>query len=539
MVFSSSVFFMAFLPITVLVYFLIPERFLKIRNLWLLLASLLFYGWGEPKYIAVMAFSIVFKYVFGRVIGRLRAQADEQEALLAGAAETEAAGRNDVAGSDENSSRQRLRRAKLAMVLCVIGNLAILGFFKYTDFLIGTVNGLLGGQLSLLHIALPIGISFYTFQSVGYILDVYWKRYEPEKNIFKFALFVSFFSQILQGPIGRYSTQAHQFYEEHSFDFMRIERGVQRVLWGFFKKMVIADTAAVFVDAIFDQYQTYNGLAILGVLAYSAQLYGDFSGGMDVVIGIASMFGLEMDENFKRPYFSISITDFWHRWHITLGTWMKDYLFYPLSLSKGMGKFGKFAKKTFGKTYGRALPICVANIVVFLVVGIWHGAAWKFIVYGLYNGIIIGFSGLMAKNYRDWKKKFKINDKSNGWHIFQIVRTFILVNISWFFDRADTIPQALTMMKNAVTVWKPVQVLDIRIGTSGPAYTIMAIGILCIGCLVQFIVSYKQERGMQIRESIAMQPRLVRWAVYMALVLSISAISLPANTAGGFIYAQF
>ena len=145
----------------------------------------------------------------------------------------------------------------------------------------------------------------------------------------------------------------------------------------------------------------------------------------------------------------------------------------------------------------------------------------------------------MAKTYRDWKKKLKINDKSNGWHIFQIIRTFILVNISWFFDRADTIPQAFTMMKNAVTVWKPVQILDIRIGTSGPAYTIIAIVILCIGCLVQFIVSYKQECGMQIRESIAMQPRLVRWAVYMALVLSISAISLPANTAGGFIYAQF
>ena len=425
------------------------------------------------------------------------------------------------------------------MVLALLLDFGMLAVLKYTNFAISNVNTLFHADIRMVKFLLPLGISFYTFQSVGYILDVYWKRYEPEKNIFKFALFVSFFPQILQGPIGRYSNLAHQFYEEHSFDFMRIERGVQRVLWGFFKKMVIADTAAVFVDAIFDQYQTYNGLAIFGVLAYSAQLYGDFSGGMDVVIGIASMFGIEMDENFKRPYFSISITDFWHRWHITLGTWMKDYLFYPLSLSKGMGKFGKFAKKTFGKTYGRALPICVANIVVFLVVGIWHGAAWKFIVYGLYNGLIIGFSGLMAKNYRDWKKKFKINDKSNGWHIFQIVRTFILVNISWFFDRADTIPQALTMMKNVVTVWKPVQVLDIRIGTSGPAYTIMAIGILCIGCLVQFIVSYKQERGIQIRESIAMQPRLVRWAVYMALVLSISAISLPANTAGGFIYAQF
>lgn len=319
---------------------------------------------------------------------------------------------------------------------------------------------------------------------------------------------------------------------------MRIERGVQRVLWGFFKKMVIADTAAVFVDAIFDQYQTYNGLAILGVLAYSAQLYGDFSGGMDVVIGIASMFRIEMDENFKRPYFSISITDFWHRWHITLGTWMKDYLFYPLSLSKGMGKFGKFAKKTFGKTYGRALPICVANIVVFLVVGIWHGAAWKFIVYGLYNGIIIGFSGLMAKNYRDWKKKLKINDKSNGWHIFQIIRTFILVNISWFFDRADTIPQAFTMMKNAVTVWEPVQIFGIHEGSTSKMYMCIAICVFVLGCIVLFIVSFIQERGV-VFENIEIKSPLLKCAVYLVLVLTLAAFSLPSSSAGGFIYAQF
>lgn len=260
---------------------------------------------------------------------------------------------------------------------------------------------------------------------------------------------------------------------------------------------------------------------------------------MDVVIGIASMFGIEMDENFKRPYFSISITDFWHRWHITLGTWMKDYLFYPLSLSKGMGKFGKFAKKTFGKTYGRALPICVANIVVFLVVGIWHGAAWKFIVYGLYNGIIIGFSGLMAKNYRDWKKKLKINDKSNGWHIFQIVRTFILVNISWFFDRADTIPQAFTMMKNAVTVWKPVQILDISVGMAGSMYTIIALIILGLGCAVQFIVSYGQEKNVDVQGAIDRKAKLVKWAVYVMLLVATAILGMPPNSSGGFIYAQF
>ena len=385
MVFSSIIFLWVLLPCILLLYYVSPKPF---KNGILTVFSLFFYAWGEPRYVVLMIFSVLLNYGFGRLV-------------------------------------EKFGKNRWLLALCVTLNLLILGYFKYYNFLAEVLNPLLRGfdiALPAIQVTLPIGISFYTFQSVGYILDVYWKRYEPEKNIFKFALFVSFFPQILQGPIGRYSNLAHQFYEEHSFDFMRIERGVQRVLWGFFKKMVIADTAAVFVDAIFDQYQTYNGLAILGVLAYSAQLYGDFSGGMDVVIGIASMFGIEMDENFKRPYFSISITDFWHRWHITLGTWMKDYLFYPLSLSKGMGKFGKFAKKTFGKTYGRALPICVANIVVFLVVGIWHGAAWKFIVYGLYNGIIIGFSGLMAKNYRDWKKKLKINDKSNGWHIFQIVR---------------------------------------------------------------------------------------------------------------------
>ena len=214
--------------------------------------------------------------------------------------------------------------------------------------------------------------------------------------------------------------------------------------------MVLADNAGIFVDAIFGDLQTYKGLAIAGVLAYTVQLYGDFSGGMDVVIGIASMFGIELDENFKQPFFARSITDFWHRWHITLGTWMKDYVFYPVSLSKWMGRFGKMAKKRFGKTIGRALPICLANLIVFLVVGIWHGAAWKYIVYGMYNGVIIAVSGLLAKPYREWKKKLHISDKSRGWICFQILRTFLLVNISWFFDRADTVKDALTMMKNAV-----------------------------------------------------------------------------------------
>ena len=221
MVFSSSVFFMAFLPVTVFIYFLIPERFLRARNLWLLAASLLFYGWGEPKYIAVMAFSIVFNYVFGRVIGHLRETAD-RETTLPAAEDNAKSLTGDRAGGDENAAgqaycaadiagndnRKILRRAKLAMVLCVIGNLAILGFFKYTDFLIGTVNGLLGGQLSLLHIALPIGISFYTFQTMSYIIDVYWGKVPAQKDFIAFAAYVTLFPQLIAGPIVRYADVA-------------------------------------------------------------------------------------------------------------------------------------------------------------------------------------------------------------------------------------------------------------------------------------------------------------------------------------------
>lgn len=304
---------------------------MKIRNLWLLLASLLFYGWGEPKYIAVMAFSIVFNYVFGRVIGRLLAQADEQEALLAGAAETEAAGRNDVAGSDENSSRQRLRRAKLAMVLCVIGNLTILGFFKYTDFLIGTVNGLLGGQLSLLHIALPIGISFYTFQTMSYIIDVYWGKVPAQRDFIAFAAYVTLFPQLIAGPIVRYADVAVMLVGRKT-NVEQIAEGIRRFIIGFGKKVLLANQVYVIWNEItaMELEQISLATAWLGALAFTFQIYFDFSGYSDMAIGLGKIFGFDYLENFNYPYISRSITEFWRRWHMSLSSWFKEYVYVPL-----------------------------------------------------------------------------------------------------------------------------------------------------------------------------------------------------------------
>lgn len=499
----SSMNFVLFLLVAVCGYYLIPRRG---QWIWLLAFSYLYYMAFGVKLLFFLLFTTLTTYGAARWI---------------------------EAKEEDKKTKRRI------LILGLLLNFGMLGILKYTNFAVTSINRFFGAELPFVNFLLPIGISFYTFQSMGYLMDVYWGRFKAEKNPFRFALFVSFFPQIMQGPIGRYSRLAGQLYEQHSFDWTRIERGCQLILWGFFKKMVLADNAALFVNAIFNDYQNYPGLSAAGVLLYSIQLYGDFSGGMDVVMGIAGLFGVQLDENFRRPYFARSITDFWHRWHITLGTWMKDYIFYPFSLSRAMNRFGKFARKCFGKQLGRTLPICIANIVVFLVVGIWHGAAWRFIAYGLYNGLIIGISGLLTKQYRTWKKKLHINDKAPWFILFQILRTFLLVNISWFFDRSDTVKQALVMFKNACTQMDWSALFTIQTTAGGNTYTIQMLVILLLGCIVLFVVSLLQERGMKIRETLSARPLILRIAVYLLLLFSLSMVGQPPLTSGGFIYAQF
>lgn len=499
----NSMGFLLFTVLAVVGYYLIPGRF---QWIWLLIFSYLYYVSHGAGLLGYLLFSTVTTYVAGRCLERIKEK----------------------------------KYQKAVVIITLILNFGMLGTLKYLNFIILNVNRIVQGHLSYLELVLPIGISFYTFQSMGYLLDVYWKKTKAEKNLFRFALFLSFFPQILQGPIGRHSRLACQLYEKRRWEWKRAEEGVQRILWGFFKKLVLADTAAPFVDALFDQYQTYSGLAVFAVLAYSIQLYGDFSGGMDIVIGVGKLFGITLDENFQRPYFARSITDFWHRWHITLGTWMKDYVFYPVSLSRWMNRFGKWSKKIFGRSTGRTLPICLANLIVFFVVGVWHGAAWKYIIYGMYNGFIIAFSGLMALNYRKWKKVCHIQEKSAGWQVFQILRTFLLINISWFFDRADTVSQAFSMMKNSVTQWSPGKLLQIPIGQGGTTdYTIYALAILILGVMVLFIFSFFEEKGINLFSRLMKAPVVLRGAVYLGILLCLPIFSQYPALTGGFIYAQF
>ena len=272
------------------------------------------------------------------------------------------------------------------------------------------------------------------------------------------------------------------------------------------------------------------------MILYSIQLYADFSGGIDITIGIAQMFGITMDENFRQPYFSRSIGEFWRRWHITLGTWMKDYIFYPFSLSRCMNKFGKWCKKTFGNNVGKLLPVSLANLLVFFIVGIWHGAAWKYIMYGMYNGVIIAASGMLAPVYARIHESLHINTKSWWYQVFCIIRTFILVNIGFYFDMAPDLHAANVMLLDTVTKAHLSQISMATVKAVG--LTAQDLIIVAAGCIIIFVVSILKEKGIKIREMVASRNIVLRWFIYIVFIMFI-LIYGSTSTTSDFIYANF
>lgn len=501
---TSSLFLLCLAALLV-VYYLTPKR-----AQWcvLLAASWAYYLYTDVRAGAFLLASTLITYFCARAIGR-------------------------IYRADPNDRR----RAKAVLLAGMLSNLAILAVLKYAGFVLQNIGAVLHTSVPALRLLLPLGISYYTFQTVAYLLDVYWKRTEAQENVLRLALFVSFFPQLAQGPIGRYDRLAPQLYAGHAFDWENLRYGVWRFVWGMFKKMVLADWAGVFREAIFSAPEQYSGAAIFGVLLYTVELYGNFSGGMDMVIGVASLFGVKLDENFRRPFFSGSVTEFWQRWHITLGTWMKDYVFIPLSMSRFLRAFGRRAKKRFGKKTGRVLPLCLANLIVFFLVGVWHGPTWGNIGWGLYNGVIIASSNLLAGLYAKAKSRLGIRDDTKGWRLFTILRTFALMNLSWYFDCASSFGEAMQMIGWSLTRFQPAQLLTIAAGRAGTAYTPYALLTLAAGTALLFAVEVLQERGT-LGEVPERAPRVLRAAALLALVVSVPLLG-PMSEARGFLYAQF
>lgn len=449
--------------------------------------------------------------------------------------------RNDKSLDKETKKVQKeviVKKRRIIMWGVLLVNFGALACLKYVEPILENL-GIIGAD-NVLGLVLPLGISFYTFQSIGYLLDIYYEKYDAEQNFAKYMLFVSYFPQMIQGPINRYDVLSNQFSELHKWDGEGATKAVYRVFYGVLKKYAIANVYAGIIAGIFDNpVQDYSGaIVVFGILLYSAQQYADFSGGIDMVLGISELFGIKMAENFKQPYFSVSLGDFWRRWHISLGKWMRDYVFYPFAVTKPMKKLGKWAGKKFGKHFGRVLPPALGNLLVFLIVGIWHGAEWHYVVWGLYNGAIIAVSDILMPVFDKMVEILRINRKAKWYYVFRVIRTFIVVNIGWYFDRIVSVKEGLYSLKKTFFSFGAERFMaECNILFDGyPSYLL---GLSVVACVITFVVSFLQEKKYMVRDMLYKSPVWIRWIIYWLILGIILFANTNKKSMGGFIYANF
>lgn len=466
MVFSSTIFLCVYLPLVLLGYYICPK---KGRNLFLLIASLVFYAWGEPKYVFLMIFSILVNYIFGRLM-------------------------------DKNRGRQK--RMKLLLVLSVVIDLGLLSVFKYTDFIITNVNAIFGSSFDLLKIALPIGISFYTFQAMSYTIDVYRNDVRVQKNLIDFGMYITMFPQLIAGPIVRYADVQDQL-AERSVTTADFSEGVMRFVVGLGKKVLLANQ----MGAVWSEIYALGGdvsalMAWTGAIAYTFQIYFDFSGYSDMAIGLGRMFGFKFPENFRYPYQSVSITDFWRRWHITLSTWFKEYLYIPLGGNRcGLAR--------------QALNL----LIVWSLTGFWHGAGWNFVMWGLYYFVILFIEKLFLLKALDKLPK-----------LFRHVYALLLIVIGWVIFASDDVGVLLPYLGSMFGANGAVGGMDV--------YTLFTKAVLLIICCV---ASIELPKRLFLSATGAMNEKAaftIKSVMTIAL-LALSMILLIGDSYNPFLYFRF
>lgn len=467
--------FLIFFPIVVLIYFIIPK---KTRYIWLLLSSYYFYMCWNAKYALLIAVSTVITWLSGIVLGKLTT-----------------------------------KKAKyVTIAVSFVSNLSILFFFKYFDFVLENINVILAyANIELLNnpfdVLLPVGISFYTFQALSYTVDVYRGDVKPEKNLLRYALFVSFFPQLVAGPIERSKNLLTQLQEIHTikvWNYDRMAQGFIMMVWGLFQKMVLADRLSVLVDTVFESTNALGSFElIIGAVAFAFQIYCDFGGYSTIAIGAAKVMGFELMENFNTPYFATGIQDFWRRWHISLSTWFRDYLYIPLGGSR-CSKFRKYCNL----------------MITFLVSGLWHGAAWSYVVWGGLHGvfqIVEDFSKPLRVKVTE---KLEVDTASFSYKFGQILVTFALTTFAWIFFRAETIGQAWTYIVRMFTKWNPWIFFDngiLRLGLDETELNILVLSLVLL--LLSDILKYV--KNMSVAEFLLKQCWWFRFAVLIGLILSV------------------
>ena len=366
----------------------------------------------------------------------------------------------------------------------------------------------------------PLGISYYTFSVIGYMADVYWRKETAEHSYLKLLLYMIYFPHILLGPIPRHGKLAYQLTEGHSFQYQNLCYGLQRMLWGYFKKMVIADRFALITKEVFGNYGKYEGLVFVAAAVCAAiELYCDFSGCMDIVLGISEVLSIQLDENFQRPFFAGSAAEFWRRWHITLGTWFKDYVYMPLAINPRIIRFCQRTKKRFGNRFAKGLLNAIPLAIVWILTGVWHGTGMNYIAWGIYWGSLIIVSNLFATEIKKATLKLKINTDSGYFQIFRVVRTFILFLISRLLTVPGDINVTWTIIHRIFMNWNPEILCDGTLYMIGLDQWDLLIGILSVWIL--WIVECLQEKGIKIRARIASYPLILRWGIYYTGIFAI------------------
>lgn len=497
------------LLVTVLLYACLPQ---KARRFVLLISSYIFFFSISGKLLIFLLFSTLSVHHIGLWLSDIQNECSVSTKGLE---------------REERKTLNALYQKKLRRVMgfaCVlhIGALLVL---KYTPFFNQNINALLGllglqFKIPVPKFLIPIGISFYTLQAVAYLFDVYRKKIPADKNLLRLALFMSFFPQIMEGPICRYSDTAIALYEAKRASYQDFVFGAQRILFGLMKKLVIADRLNLLIQNVYAEPNEYDGFVIaLSAVGYTFQLYADFSGTMDVVIGAAQMFGINLPENFKRPFFSATISEFWKRWHITLGTWFKDYIFFPVSMSKPMKKLTTKARKKLGNHYGPLIAGSVSLFCVWICNGLWHGAGWNYIFFGMYHFVLILSGNIIEPVVIKLTQKVHINRTSHLYRCVQIVRTFILVCFGEMFFRQESLAQGFKMFGKIFTdfTFKTFNNGSLfEFGMDRQDYLII---IVC--AVLLFVMGILQEKGIKIRASIAKRNIAVQFAVYYALIIFI------------------
>lgn len=502
--FFSSQYLVFFLPAALLLYTVMPRMG---KRYVLLGMSLLFFYLISRRYIVYLFVNILSVWVFGLWLDQLHAKRDAE-----------------VKGAEKSQRKQLKRkwllRSRYILGLAALVHIGLLLVLKYSGFFMENVNSLLSRQFPVPSFVIPIGISFFSLQAVSYLFDVYRDAIPADRNVLRLALFLSFFPQIVEGPICRYSQTANQLWDAKPVTWENFTQGLQRIGYGLMKKLVIADRLNAFIDGVFSDHMGYEGGVIaIAAVCYTVQLYMDFSGAMDAVSGTAQIFGITMPENFRQPFFSRSVSEFWTRWHISLGGFFKDYVFYPVSMSKPVKNLTGAVRKKLGGHFAALLAGGVALFCVWLCNGLWHGAAWSYVFFGMYHFVLIFTGNLAAPLNKKLKEKLKITSENKLFAGFQILRTCVLVVIGELFFRAESLETGLSMFGRMVTDFRFTtldKVLLRSLSIDGKDFLIVGVTLLIVLC-----VSLLKERGVGIREALGKQPALIRWAVLYGLIFYI------------------